>query len=72
MPKVDPKLDQYRDIALRYSSIVHSVEQQINSEVKNEIYNIAGGFEQTNYDTVKKIIKEYFKRIKDMKNNNNK
>jgi len=32
----------------------------IESGVKNEIYNIAGGFEQTNYDTVKKIIKEYF------------
>lgn len=29
----------------------------IESNVKNEIYNIAGGFEQTNIDTVKKIIK---------------
>ena len=31
----------------------------INSEVKNEIFNIAGGFEQKNIDTVKKIIKVY-------------
>ncbi len=32
----------------------------INSGVKNEIYNIAGGFEQSNIDTVRKIISEYF------------
>jgi len=32
----------------------------IESDVKNEIYNIAGGFEQSNYDAVEKIIKEYF------------
>ena len=31
----------------------------IESGVKNEIYNIAGGFEQSNYDTVKKIIQAY-------------
>jgi dTDP-glucose 4,6-dehydratase len=31
----------------------------INKEVKNEIYNIAGGFEQSNYDTVAKVIKAY-------------
>jgi dTDP-glucose 4,6-dehydratase len=31
----------------------------IESGVTNEIYNIAGGFEQSNYDTVKKVIKEY-------------
>ena len=30
----------------------------IESGVKNEIYNIAGGFEQTNMDTVKKILYE--------------
>ena len=29
----------------------------INSNVKNEIYNICGGFEQTNLETVSKIIK---------------
>ncbi len=32
----------------------------IESEVTNEIYNIAGGFEQENIVTVKKIISEYF------------
>jgi dTDP-glucose 4,6-dehydratase len=32
----------------------------IESNVQNEIYNICGGFEQSNKITVKKIIKEYF------------
>jgi dTDP-D-glucose 4,6-dehydratase len=32
----------------------------IESGVANEIYNVAGGFEQSNIDTVKKIIDEYF------------
>ena len=31
----------------------------INKGVQNEIYNIAGGFEQSNYDTVRKVINEY-------------
>ena len=31
----------------------------IKKGVKNEIYNIAGGFEQSNYDTVSKVIKAY-------------
>ena len=31
----------------------------IESNVQNEIYNIAGGFEQANVDTVKKVIIEY-------------
>lgn len=31
----------------------------INSETKNEIYNICGGFEQSNIDTVKKIFSLY-------------
>lgn len=31
----------------------------IESGIQNEIYNIAGGFEQSNYDTVKKVITEY-------------
>lgn len=35
----------------------------IESGVKNEIYNIAGGFEQSNWDTVKKVIKEYFGNV---------
>jgi dTDP-glucose 4,6-dehydratase len=33
----------------------------IESNTQNEIYNIAGGFEQTNVDTVRKIITEYTK-----------
>jgi dTDP-glucose 4,6-dehydratase len=32
----------------------------IESGVENEIYNICGGFEQSNIMTVKKILKEYF------------
>ena len=32
----------------------------IKSNVKNEIYNICGGFEQSNRITAEKIIKEYF------------
>jgi dTDP-glucose 4,6-dehydratase len=32
----------------------------IESKVQNEIYNICGGFEQSNKITVEKIIKEYF------------
>lgn len=31
----------------------------IESGIQNEIYNIAGGFEQSNYETVKKIIYNY-------------
>ena len=37
----------------------------IESRIKNEIYNIAGGFEQSNIDTVKKVIKEYIGREPD-------
>jgi dTDP-glucose 4,6-dehydratase len=37
----------------------------IESGVKNEIFNIAGGFEQSNIDTVKKIIKEFFGECND-------
>lgn len=33
----------------------------IESGVKNEIYNIAGGFEQSNIDVVENIVKEYYK-----------
>jgi len=31
----------------------------IENGVKNEIYNIAGGFEQSNFDTVRKVINKY-------------
>ena len=32
----------------------------IKSERRNEIFNVAGGFEQKNVDTVKKVLKEYY------------
>lgn len=35
----------------------------IESGVTNEIYNIAGGFEQENIVTVQKIIKEYLREV---------
>jgi dTDP-glucose 4,6-dehydratase len=44
---------------LHAADTAEAVVAIIESEVKNEIYNIAGGFEQSNFDTVKKIIKEY-------------
>tara|TARA_B100000085_G_scaffold131650_1_gene119915 strand:+ start:5018 stop:5980 length:963 start_codon:yes stop_codon:yes gene_type:complete len=39
----------------------------IESGKLNEIYNVAGGFEQKNYDTVSKIIKSYFELPLDTK-----
>ena len=35
----------------------------INSGVQNEIYNICGGYEQTNLDTVTKIINLYYPKV---------
>ena len=32
----------------------------IDSGKQNEIYNVAGGFEQTNSETVRKIIKSFY------------
>jgi dTDP-glucose 4,6-dehydratase len=37
----------------------------IESGVKNEIFNIAGGFEQSNIVTLQKIVKEYFGNLPD-------
>jgi len=45
---------------LHAQDTANAVINIINSGVKNEIYNIAGGFEQENIVTVKKIIAEYF------------
>ena len=40
----------------------------IKSERRNEIFNVAGGFEQKNVDTVKKVLKEYYgQNIKEKK-----
>ncbi len=44
---------------LHASDTASAVVAIIESGVTNEIYNIAGGFEQSNYDTVKKVIKEF-------------
>jgi dTDP-glucose 4,6-dehydratase len=45
---------------LHAADTAEAVINIIESNIKNEIYNIAGGFEQSNKETVKKIIKEYF------------
>ena len=37
----------------------------IESGETNEIYNVAGGFEQKNIDTVKKVIQQYNGNLKD-------
>jgi dTDP-glucose 4,6-dehydratase len=42
-----------KDTALAVLKIIESGE-------KNEIYNVAGGFEQSNIDTVKKVLNAYF------------
>jgi len=44
---------------LHASDTAEAVITIIESGVQNEVYNIAGGFEQSNRDTVKKVIKEY-------------
>jgi dTDP-glucose 4,6-dehydratase len=44
---------------LHASDTAEAVITIIEAGVENEIYNIAGGFEQSNYDTVKKVITEY-------------
>tara|TARA_B110000977_G_C11090632_1_gene496723 strand:- start:7073 stop:8020 length:948 start_codon:yes stop_codon:yes gene_type:complete len=51
---------------LHAQDTANAVIQIIKSKVKNEIYNICGGFEQTNLDTVSKIITLH-KQDKDIK-----
>jgi dTDP-glucose 4,6-dehydratase len=46
---------------LHATDTAEAVIKIIEAKVQNEIYNIAGGFEQSNYDTVKKVIDEYNK-----------
>jgi dTDP-glucose 4,6-dehydratase len=41
---------------LHAADTAEAIIKIIEKGVKNEIYNIAGNFEQTNYDTVKKVI----------------
>ena len=45
---------------LHAKDTANGVFKIIESGVKNEIFNIAGGFEQSNIVTVEKIISEYF------------
>lgn len=44
---------------LHASDTARAVITIIEAGVSNEIYNIAGSYEQSNYDTVKKVIKVY-------------
>ena len=44
---------------LHAADTAHAVVNIIKSGVKNEIYNIAGGFEQSNWETIKKVIREW-------------
>jgi len=37
-----------------------AVMHLINSGIQNEIFNVAGGFEQTNAETVRKIVEQYY------------
>jgi dTDP-glucose 4,6-dehydratase len=53
---------------LHVSDTVESVIQIIESNVKNEIFNVSGGFEQSNIDTIKKILQVYYPNL-DEKNN---
>lgn len=43
-----------------------AVVKIIQSGVKNEVYNISGGFEQSNYETVNKIVQEYYSTQSDV------
>lgn len=45
---------------LHASDTAASVITIIESSMRNEIYNVAGGFEQKNIETVKKILKHFF------------
>lgn len=45
---------------LHASDTAQAVITIIESGIENEIFNISGGFEQSNYDTVKKIIQTYY------------
>ena len=46
---------------LHAEDTARAVLRIIDSNVENQIYNIAGGFEQANIDTVKKLLKELLK-----------
>jgi dTDP-glucose 4,6-dehydratase len=50
---------------LHASDTANATVKIIETDVKNEIYNICGGFEQSNYIAVKKIIDCYFNKNHD-------
>jgi dTDP-glucose 4,6-dehydratase len=45
---------------LHAADTANAIIKIIESRVQNEVYNIAGGFEQSNYETVRKVIYEFF------------
>jgi len=45
---------------LHAADTANAVIKIIESGIQNEVYNIAGGFEQSNYETVRKVIYEFF------------
>jgi len=45
---------------LHAEDTANGVIKIIESDVRNEIFNICGGYEQTNYQTVEKIIKSFY------------
>jgi dTDP-glucose 4,6-dehydratase len=51
---------------LHASDTANAIIKIIEAGVQNEIYNISGGFEQSNYDTVKKIIQTYYSIDKEL------
>ena len=53
---------------LHASDTAEAVMKIIDAGVKNEIFNVAGGFEQQNIVTVKKIIEAYFGTLDNWKN----
>jgi dTDP-glucose 4,6-dehydratase len=48
---------------LHADDTAEAVLKIIDSGKTNEIYNVAGGFEQKNIDTVRKVIKEYYESV---------
>tara|TARA_R110000851_G_scaffold106449_9_gene225607 strand:+ start:2396 stop:3349 length:954 start_codon:yes stop_codon:yes gene_type:complete len=51
---------------LHAEDTAQSIIEIINSNIVNEIYNISGGFEQTNLETIKKLIILYYNSNKDI------
>jgi len=51
---------------LHAEDTAQSIIEIIDSNIVNEIYNISGGFEQTNLETIKKLIILYYNSDKDI------